>query len=224
MAISVSDNTKVIIAKYGPNKLFGDWDERKKLSNEQLIALFDTAWQAELKHAVTAAIPCDAKSAYEKLAEKYRAYFDFEQEHRELRVLDMWMIAQFTPLPDSNQELTQLWYIRSSDIDPKVLYIRFDTVEERKRFRNLASFLGQNDERLGKKLILEFMEKFPDTLTSDIESFKRQLTQRQKNLNYLEERAAKYAGNVPVELHNQIEDEKEAISILKNRIDTWNEG
>lgn len=222
MAISVKDNTKIIIAKHGPNKLFGDYNERKKLVNEQLVELFDNVWQSDLKHAVTVARLCEAASAYEKLPETYRSFFDSEQEHRELRVQGMWLIAQLASLPDGNQELTQLWRIPSSDIDPKVLYIRFDTVEERKRFKNLANFLGQNDEALGKKLILEFMAKFPETLTKDIESFKRQLIQRQKNLNYLEERAAKYGGNVPVELHNQIEEEKEAISILQGRIDTWN--
>jgi hypothetical protein len=56
MAISVSDSTKIIIAKYGPNKLFNeDWNERQKFSNEELIELFDRVWESELRRAVTTA-------------------------------------------------------------------------------------------------------------------------------------------------------------------------
>jgi hypothetical protein len=135
----------------------------------------------------------------------------------------MWLIAQLKRLSDDEAELTQLWRVPSSDIDPKVLYIRFDTIEERRQFRNLANFLGQNDEKLGKQLILEFMEKFPETLTTDLDSFKRQLAQRMKNLAYLEEQAAIYSASlVPLELHNKVESEKDAIKILKERIQTWN--
>jgi hypothetical protein len=86
----------------------------------------------------------------------------------------------------------------------------------------LANFLGYNDERLGKQIIFEFMEKFPETLTTDLASFKRQLTQRMKNLAYLEEQAAIYsAGQEPLELHNKIESEKNAIAILQDRIQNW---
>lgn len=225
MAIFVSDSTKIIIAKFGPNKLFNeDWSERQKFSNEELIELFDRVWESELRRAVTTANLCEAKSAYERLSEKQQAYFDFDQEHREFRLKELWFIAQLNRLPNSDEELTQLWPVRSSDYDPKVLYIRFDTIEERKQFRNLANFLGQRDDELGKRLILEFMANFPETITSDVESFKRQLIQRQRNLNYLEEQATTYGvTDIPLELHNKIEAEKKAVEILRNRIEKWDE-
>lgn len=229
MSIIVEDKTKVIIVKIGPNKLFGDWDERQKMSDNQRIELFDNIWKAQLKDAINRAVLNSAayrelESAYEKLKDSYQAFFQFDQEHREFQLRGIWFIAQVASLPNNDKELTQLWPIRSTDYDPKVLYIRFDTVEERKQFRDLANFLGHNDEQLGKQLILEFMAKLPDTLVLDIESFKRQLSQRRRNLNYLNEQSAMYsAADVPLDLHNKIEAEKVAIAMLENRINTWDE-
>ena len=40
------------------------------------------------------------------------------------------------------------------------LFINFDTVEEKQKFQQLAEVLEFNDEELGKKLVLSFMEKF----------------------------------------------------------------
>lgn len=54
-----------------------------------------------------------------------------------------------------------------------------------------------------------------------IQSLQKQLSQRQTNLNTLEEQAAMYsAGSVPLHLLNQIEEEKQSISQLKIRLST----
>jgi len=54
---------------------------------------------------------------------------------------------------------------------------------------------------------------------TEIESLKKQLNRRKENLYYLEEQAAKYSSvQVPVDLHNQMEEEKKAIEELKVRM------
>ncbi len=61
-----------------------------------------------------------------------------------------------------------------------------------------------------------------DGIVENVGSFRRQLVQRSKNLSYLEEQATLYpAGQIPLELHNKIEKEKEAIEVLKGRIQRW---
>ncbi|MCL4299500.1 MAG: hypothetical protein KJ077_27440 [Anaerolineae bacterium] len=56
----------------------------------------------------------------------------------------------------------------------------------------------------------------------DVESLKRQLVQRLKNLSFLEEQAANYSvAQLPLDLHTQIEKEKEAIEELNDKIQAW---
>lgn len=164
MPIKIEDQHKIRIAKWGANKLFGDPDKRKnEMSDEQLIKLFDSVWDGILKSAVISADNCDSNEAYERISVKERNFFDFGQEHRQFRLKDLNVefIAQLESLPDSEQSLTQLWRISSTDINPKTLYVTFETVEERKRFKELANSLGWHDENLGLNLVLDFMAKFP---------------------------------------------------------------
>jgi hypothetical protein len=71
MTITVEDGTKCMLAKYGPNKLFGDdIDERKKLDDGSAIQLFDSVWQNKLDRAVKMADPCDSDYAYERLTNR----------------------------------------------------------------------------------------------------------------------------------------------------------
>jgi hypothetical protein len=62
-------------------------------------------------------------------------------------------------LADSNYELTQIWFISSSDYYPECLLVCFDNVEERKRFSTLAERLNWKDTDLCKELIRDFMNK-----------------------------------------------------------------
>jgi hypothetical protein len=86
MAIIVNEGLKVIIVKYGPNKLFGDRDDRDKLNRDQQIELFDRVWKTQLKIAIDRATYCESDSAHKKLPANYQEYFDFSQEHREFRL------------------------------------------------------------------------------------------------------------------------------------------
>jgi hypothetical protein len=162
MPIKVEDQHKIRIAKWGANKLFGDPDKRKnEMNDEQLIKLFDRVWNVTLEHAVLSADVCDANEAYERISAKERNFFDFEQEHRQFRLKDLNVefIAQLESLADDEQSLTQLWRISSTDINPKTLYVTFETVEERLRFKEIANSLGWHDDNLGLNLILDFMAK-----------------------------------------------------------------
>jgi hypothetical protein len=163
MAISVPDKRKILIAKQGPNKLFGDPDKRQKeFGNQELTDLFDQVWDRILRQAVNHADVCDSKEAPKRLTDMQRKYFDSEQEHRQFRLKDMEFIAQLSTSDGDQYTLTQLWRISSSDINPKTLYITFESVEERERFRRLATKLGWNDEALGLQLVIDYMTKFPE--------------------------------------------------------------
>jgi hypothetical protein len=169
MKILVQDPTKCLLARFGPNKLFGDnIDQRRQMDNASAIALFDRVWQEKLSRLVTKADGCDSRDAYERLTHKQREYFDFDQQHRSFRPQDLGaeLVAQLRLLSDADAELTQLWRVLSSDTHPKTLFVTFDTVEEREQFRRLAQNLGINDEELGLRLLRDFMNKHPGRFLS----------------------------------------------------------
>ena len=163
MSIKVEEQQKIRFSKWGANKLFGDPDKRKEMSDEELMKLFDRVWTSTLENSITRATVCDPKDAYQRLNEKEKQFFDFEEEHRQFRIQEhnLEYVAQLARLDNNGYSLTQLWRIASSDINPKTLYITFETVDERKHFKTLANKLGFNDEELGLKLVNDFMAKFP---------------------------------------------------------------
>jgi hypothetical protein len=174
MSIQVEEPYKVIFARVlGPNKLFEGYanvDQRKRMSDQELAAIFDRVWESRLKEAVSRAdVYESSQQAYERLPERYRQYFEFDQEHRYFRLQDLNIdfIAQLKKSDENGWKLTQLWMIPSSDINPKTLYVTFETVEERKQFKRLATKLGRNDQELGLQLVLEFMRKFPEKFYSE---------------------------------------------------------
>ena len=171
MAIQVDNSVKIRLAKWGPNKLFGDEvDARQKtMGPDKLISLFDNVWESVLKVAVETAEIVNAADARERLNDNEKRFFDFNQDHREFRLPDknIEFIAQIRPIPNDDRELTQLWVIYSLDNNPKVLRITFDTVEERRNFARLAKALKWNDVDLGKSLVLDFMAKFPKDFSEE---------------------------------------------------------
>jgi hypothetical protein len=69
-------------------------------------------------------------------------------------------IVQFDEQSDGIKELTQLWKVQSGDDHPKTLWLTFDTVAERRRFREIAEHLQKYDETLGLEVIRDLMAKF----------------------------------------------------------------
>lgn len=150
---------KIHLARFGYHPLFGkDVDIREKMSDEEALRRFDQIWERELRNALLEADRCDPEDALRKLHEKEKPYFDKTQEHREFVCRDGLFVAQLKQLVSEMYELTQLWFIRSSNVDPRTLFIKFDTVPERNRFHELAEQLRWDDYDLGKQILLDFME------------------------------------------------------------------
>ena len=164
MKITVSDNTKHVLARFGPNKLFGNnIDERKDLEQSAGIELFDRVWK-QLEQLIANADVCNSHDAYPRLTESQQRYFDHDQQHRDFRVkrLNAEYSAQLKSNGADKYELTQFWRVSSSDTHPKTLFVTFETVDARNQFLRIAKNLGIKDEKLGSKLCQDFMDKFPD--------------------------------------------------------------
>ncbi|HZZ81663.1 MAG TPA: hypothetical protein VFE62_24390 [Gemmataceae bacterium] len=161
MTIIVERETKIRTAKSGPVRTFGDYDKRRDMNDEQLVALFDRAWRAGLEHAIVhLSLPCDYNVASARLKERQREFLHSDEEHRQFRYQEMEFIVQLRPAEKTSKELTQLWKVQSGDDYPKTIFVTFGTVEERQRFRDIASRLGWHDEELALSLLRDFMAKF----------------------------------------------------------------
>ena len=157
--VRIDEETKIRIAQFGPVRTFGDYDSRKKLTNSGLAALFDTQWGLGLSWAVEKSLPCELEVARSRLQGKQTDFIDARQEQRQFRFQGMDFIVQFDVSGDA-KELTQLWKVQSGDDHPKTLWVTFDTVAERKRFKAIADHLQKPEETLGLQIIRDFMEKF----------------------------------------------------------------
>jgi hypothetical protein len=164
MTIIVEQPTRVRIALYGPNRLFGDYKDRKELNTSpegraELERRFVQSWNAGLESAVRGADACTPAWARERLTDDQKKYLDDAQEHRRFRHENMEFIVQLRKR-QNEVEVTQLWKIPSGDDYPRVLWITFETVEEKTAFVNVASDLGYSAEDLGLELIRDFIKKF----------------------------------------------------------------
>jgi len=98
------------------------------------------------------------EDARRKIKPDQQRWLDKNQEQREFWLEGGLFVAQTTANADDTHELTQLWFVRSSDIDPRRLFITFATVEIRREFDKIAVEHGWKPEELGEKLLLDFME------------------------------------------------------------------
>jgi hypothetical protein len=125
MEIQIDDKVKARIAKYGSNKLFGDYGERQDLRDEELTKRFNEAWNKQLGAVINQTEPSRAhKESLEiQLTPREREFFDNSQEHR-LFTLDnegLRFLAQLKVDENKSQRiLTQLWDIspRRSKLQP----------------------------------------------------------------------------------------------------------
>lgn len=165
MSIEVESSTKRLLARCGPNKLFGeDVDDRKVLGDVEAEQRFDHVWATVLEREVKMADRCNPDDVYQRLTERQRNYFEREHEHRSFRPsgLNAEFIVQLERR-DAGDDfiLNQLWRMQSSDSHPKTLFVNFPSVDERKRFAKLAKHLGITDCDLGLALLQDFMAKHP---------------------------------------------------------------
>jgi len=114
MEIQIDNDTKVRIAKYGPNRLFGDYKERQILEEKALTQRFDEVWRKQLGAAINQATPSQAnkKSLKMQLTPAESQYFDDSQEHYQFTLGNegLRFLAQLRVKKDKSQRtLTQLW-------------------------------------------------------------------------------------------------------------------
>ena len=167
--IRIDEETKSRIARIGPVRTFGDYDSRKKLKDSELAKLFDEKWELGLRRAVENSLPCEFEVAQSRLQGKQTDFIDPNQEQRQFRFQSMDFVVQFDPQSGGVKELTQLWKVQSGDDHPKTLWVTFDTVAERRRFKAIADHLGKQDEALGLAIIRDFMSKFETVVPPTVE-------------------------------------------------------
>ncbi|MBN1590913.1 MAG: hypothetical protein JW888_15475, partial [Pirellulales bacterium] len=80
MQTTVQNDTKIRIAKSGPVRTFGDYDKRKQMTDEELVAVFDRAWAAGLENAVANALPCEFEVAQARLKGRQPEFLNINQE------------------------------------------------------------------------------------------------------------------------------------------------
>ena len=156
--IEVENNHKVRIAKFGANKLFEvDYETRKSMDDQKLIDLFNQIWTKKLESMVLQAKIIKSDEVERRLLDKYHVFIDSQQEHRTFHYKKAEFITQLQTLENTKYKLTQLWRVTSSDEHPLTLFIKFNNIEEKERFQSLAKSLDIDDEKLGLRLIRNFM-------------------------------------------------------------------
>jgi len=161
MIAQVAVGVKTFHARFGHNAVFGmDVDKRKIMTIEEATARFDSVWKNKLANAVSSADSISCEDARKDIPEKYHDDVTTDFDYVAFRLLGARFIAQLRSIDNSSQEMTRLWYIPSSNRDPRTLYVTFQTVEIREQFRDLAQRLRWDDNKLGEQLLLDFMAKF----------------------------------------------------------------
>lgn len=150
---------KIRLARYAYNPVFGeDVDVRENMSDADALARFEAVWTAGLAEKVTQTKPSDSPDeAFKILSDKEKEFFKRDQQHRVFRHKGGLFVAQLLRSSDARLEVTQLWFGRSSDTDPRTLYVRFPTVPLKEEFEVFAKQLGYIDRDLGRLLLLDLM-------------------------------------------------------------------
>lgn len=164
MDIEILPETKIRIARIGPVRTFGDYDARKAMTDTEISAVFDNAWEGGLHNAVARSLPCEYEVAHARLKGRQQEFLDSRDEQRQFRFQDMEFIAQLRLIGSATKELTQLWKVQSGDDYPKTIFVTFATVQERQRFKTIAETLHLLDEQLAVSLLRDFMAKFDDLI------------------------------------------------------------
>jgi len=150
-----SQAAKLFLARKGPPKVFGDEvDQREELTDQDAIRWFDQRWDGLFLPALSKADRIDIESVREKVPIKSRGFIRDSAEHREFRLHGCHFICQL-PTPSTSD---QLWFIPSSSADPRIIFVKFETLPIRKEFDAIAAELKWEPEKLAEKLLLDFME------------------------------------------------------------------
>jgi hypothetical protein len=157
--VAHNKSMKMYHARFGYNKLFGlDVVKRKTMKDMEAIALFDSVWDSALADAVRNAEGISYEEASGLPREKDRSWVDRNQEHRRFRILDGLHVAQLRQVHNNTLELTNLWFIASSNPDPRTVFVTFATLDIRRQFEDQAIQHGMEGQACGEKLLLDWLE------------------------------------------------------------------
>jgi hypothetical protein len=146
-------------ARFGYNRLFGlDVVKRKAMKDAEAVALFDSVWGNMLGDAVHSAEVISYEEARGLPREKDRSWVDSSQEHRRFRILDGLHVAQLRQVDTNTLEMTNLWFIASSNPDPRTVFVTFATLDIRREFEDQAIQHGLEGQAWGEKLLLDWLE------------------------------------------------------------------
>jgi hypothetical protein len=162
MEIQIDDSVKADIARNGANKLFEiDFKIRKDMNEEELVKIFNNAWSSQIKQLIVASEPCHIDEVRRRL-ERVSFFNAKNTEYRAFRHEYADFIVQLTQSSKSNEYYLQnIYFVPSSDKNPRALFIEFDTIEEKEKFVALARKRNIKPSVLGLKLIKNFMELEP---------------------------------------------------------------
>ena len=160
MQYVIRPETKVRIVRIGPVRTFGEYEKRQDMAESALVELFDGVWANGLESAVGRSLPCEYDAARSRLKGKQLDFLREHEEQRQFPFQRMDFIVQLKETAtDDCKEVTQLWKTQSGDDHPKTIWVTFDSVEERQKFRDCANELGWHDETLALALLRDFMDK-----------------------------------------------------------------
>ena len=128
------------------------------MQDEELIVRFDRVWENMLHQAVLSAERCDPEDARRKVKPDQQRWVHDDEEQREFWLEGGLFIAQIAHETSGQYLLDQLWFVRSSNVDPRTLFVTFETLEVRRLFDQVASKSGWKAEDLGEKILLDFIE------------------------------------------------------------------
>ncbi len=160
----MGNDAKIAFVKWvGPHKFFKPFNKddparRQKLNDEDAIGLFEEVYEFhKLQQRIEEAQLCDSEKAKDRIKASHRKYFDINALHREFRYLDLDFIVQIDP---NTNDVTQIWPVKDSDPDPRILWIQFEPAEDKELFNQIAErFNYEGGYDLAKELIDDFVRK-----------------------------------------------------------------
>lgn len=222
MNIYVSKEVKVRIVQYGEFRIFGS-DKRTFSTDEEFIRRFDEVWQSGLRTSLEEAIrdertvePHVVRNRIVKQYKKSENMVKLVSEHKPLYefTYKVLCVAQLEPQAGSSDfTLERLWGFTYSDAPPELLCFHFNSPEEKRRFEELATGMGEQPRQLAKAIVLERMK--------NISQQQELLEKHRKTLAYSVLQLAQFGLHAPAHVALQIQESRDNISRIKQVLREW---
>ncbi len=149
------------LARTGDARIFGERsDVRRQLSDAEAIVHFDQVWTEKLEKEVRNATPISVAEAKELLEGKQRAFALEGHQFRQFSLDSVPFVVRLNSGATDVGICDQLWPL-GAHRDNTRLCMYFNTIEDKRRFDELATRLHWAPRVLALKLAMDFMDKFP---------------------------------------------------------------